>query len=82
MRRREEHMKEQNNVNEEKDCNTQRQETKDVAGREKVDERVIWKIEKKGEIATKPKLVEVRDTKERERQRRITMERNKNRKYL
>ena len=47
MRRREEHMKEQNNVNEEKDCNTQRQEAKDVAGREKVDERVIWKIEKK-----------------------------------
>ena len=36
MRRREEHLDEQNRINEEKDISTQRQETEEVTGREKV----------------------------------------------
>ena len=47
-------MEEQNSVNEEKDSNMQRQETKKVTGREKVSEGAIRKIWKQGKIATKP----------------------------
>ena len=43
-RKREEPMKEQNRVNEEKDRNTQRQETEVVTVREKVGERAIKKV--------------------------------------
>ena len=64
-------MEEQNSVNKEKDSNTQRQETQEVAGREKVGEGAIRKMEKQGEIATKLKPVEVKDTQEREGQRRM-----------
>ena len=54
MKRREEPMEEQNSVNEENDSKTQRQETEEVAGREKVGKGAIRKMEKQGEIATKP----------------------------
>ena len=71
-------MEEQNRINEEKDRNThQRQETEVVTGREKVGEGASRKMGTQGEIATKPKPVEERDTQEREGQR-ITMERNIN----
>ena len=79
MRRKEEPMEEQNSVNEEEDSNTQRQETEEVAGREKVGEQ-LGRLGNQGEIATKPKPVEVRDTQEREGHRRLTKE--KNRKYF
>ena len=59
-------MKEQNSGKEEKDNNTQRRESKEVAGKEKVGEGAIRKMGKKVEIATKPKPVEVRDTQERQ----------------
>ena len=64
MRRREEPMEGQNKINEEKDNNIQRQETEEVVGREKIGEGAIKKMGKQGEIATKPKPVEVRDTQE------------------
>ena len=69
-------MEGQKNVNEEKNSNTQRQETENVARREKLDEAAIRKMGKHGEIDTKPKPVEVRDTQEREEQRRMTKQRN------
>ena len=63
-------------MNEEKYSNTQRQEIEEVAGRDKMGEGAIRKMRKQGEIATKPKLVEVKDSQEREGQRRMTKERN------
>ena len=65
MMSREEPMEEQNRVNEEKDRNIQRQETKLATGREKVDEGAIRKMGTKGEIATKPNLEEEKDIKKR-----------------
>ena len=59
-------MEEQNRVNEEKDSKTQKQETEEVVGRKKVGEGAIRKVGTQGEIATKPKQVEVRDIQERE----------------
>ena len=50
MKRREKHMKEQNCVYKEKDSNTQRQETEEIAGREKLVEGAIRKTVKQGEI--------------------------------
>ena len=46
IRREEEPMEEQNRVNEEKDINTQKQETEEVAGREKVGKGSIRKMGK------------------------------------
>ena len=62
MRRREKPMEEQNRVNEEKDRNTQRQETEVIIGREKVGKEAIRKIGTQGEIATKPKPAEEKKT--------------------
>ena len=72
MRRKEESMEEQNRANEEKDRNPQIQETE----REKVGEGAIRKRRTQGEIATKPKPAELKDTQRREEQRKISEERN------
>ena len=64
MRRREKPMEAQNSVNEEKDSNPQRQETKEVVGIEEIGEGAIKKMGK-GEIGTKPKPLKVRGTQER-----------------
>ena len=55
MRRREEHVEEQNKVNEEKDINIQRQETEVVTGGENVGKGTIKIIGTQGEISTKSK---------------------------
>ena len=55
-------MKEQNRVNEENYRNTQRKETEVVTGRENVGEGAIKKMGTQGEIATKPKPVEEKNT--------------------
>ena len=55
-------MDEQNRVNEVKYTNTQRQEIEVVTGRDKVSEGAIRKIGKQGEIPTKPKPMEKKDT--------------------
>ena len=55
-------MEEQIRVNEGKISNTQKQETEEVARREKLGEGAIRKMGKQREIATKLKPVEVRDT--------------------
>ena len=65
-------MVEQNRVNEEKDRNTQREETEVITKREKVDKEAIRKMGTQGEIATKSE----KDTQKRERQRKMTKERH------
>ena len=62
MRRRDEPMEEQNRVKMKKMTNTQKQETEAVTGREKLGKEAIRKMETQGEIATKPKPVEEKDT--------------------
>ena len=64
-------MEEQNRVNEEKDRNTQRQETKVATERVKVDKGAIRKMETQREIVTNPK-----PTKEKDTQRKLTKEKN------
>ena len=59
-----------------KESDTKTQETEKVAEREKVGEGAIRKMGKQGGIAIKPKPVQLRDTQEREGQRRMTKERN------
>ena len=69
-------MKNQNTENEEKDSDTHRQETEEARGREKVGEGAIRKRKKQEEIATKPKIAEDKDTKEKVEQRNRTKDRN------
>ena len=69
-------MKNQSRVNEEKENETHRQETEEATGREKVGKGTIWKRRTQDEIATKPKIVEGKNTKEKEEQRNKTEERN------
>ena len=52
--------------------NTQRQETELIIGREKVGKGAIWKMGTQGEIASKPKPAEEKDTRKKERQRKKT----------
>ena len=66
IRRRDEPMKKQNRENEEKDSDTHRQETEKVAGREKVGDGAIKRRRTQKEIATKPKIAEDTDAKEKE----------------
>ena len=65
MRRKEESMEEQNRANEEKDRNPNIQEIE----REKVGEGAIRKKRTQGEIATKLKPAELKNTQRREEQR-------------
>ena len=58
MMSREEPMEEQNRVNEEKDRNTQREETEVVTRREKVGKRAIKKMGTQRETVTKSKPME------------------------
>ena len=59
-----------------KDSDIHRQETEEVTGREKVGEGAIRKRKTQEEIATKLKIAEDKDTKEKVEQRNRTEERN------
>ena len=67
--RRDEPMKKQNRENEEKYSDTHRQEIEEATGREKVGEGAIRKRTQE-EIATKPKIMEEKNTKEKIEQKR------------
>ena len=69
-------MKKQNSESEEKDSDTHRHETEKATGREKVGEGAIRKRRPQEEIATKPKITEGKETKEKVEQRNKTEERN------
>ena len=75
--RRDEPMKMQNRENKEKDSDTHIQETEEATGREKVSEEAIRKRWTQEEIATNPKKVEGKVTKEKEEKRNMTEDRNK-----
>ena len=68
-------MKKQNRENEENDRNAHRQETEEATGREKVSVGAIKKSRTQ-EIAIKLKIAESKDTKEKEKQRNMTENRN------
>ena len=68
-------MKNQSRVNEEKENETHRQETEEATGREKVSVGAIKKSRTQ-EIAIKLKIAESKDTKEKEKQRNMTENRN------
>ena len=74
-------MVEQNRVNEENDRSTQRQETEVITGREKGEE-AIRKIRTQGEIATKLKPAEEKDTKKRRAKKCDKIEKHKKQKIL
>ena len=75
IRRRDE-PKKKNRENEENDSDTHRQETEEATGGEKVGEGAIRKRRIQEEIATKPKIAEDKDTKEKLEQRNLKEERN------
>ena len=64
MRKGDEPMRKQNGENEEKDSDTHRKETEEATGREKVGEGAIRRRRTQEEIATKLKIAEDKDTKE------------------
>ena len=69
-------MKKQNRENKEKDKNTHRQETEEATGRDKICKGAIRKRRTQEEVATKLKIAECKDTKEKEEQKNMLEERN------
>ena len=75
IRRRDEPVKNQNRENKEKDSDTHRQVTEKATGREIVGKGAIRERRTQEEIATKSKIGEDKDTKEKVEQRNKTKER-------